>query len=239
MPQTEESPAPVCRVLVPYSPKRWGNAEVRIESSGDNSGLLAVKDFSRSPFVIRHTFARFLLRRETGALRRLEKVQGVPGPPVIREKWQLKMPYLGGFNLREKQAAAYKFTPSFFEELESLVLEMHSCNIVHLDMRNARNVLVTDEGRPAVIDFQSAISTNLMPGFMKRLLFSIDLAAVYKHWHKFCPESLTRERKETFNKMASMRGLWVIKGYPLREFRRRLREKRPKSRRNRQKIDLD
>ena len=226
------------RILVAYSPKRWGNAEVSAVRYADGSHLV-IKDFSKSPWVIRQTSGRFLLWREARALRRLLEVDGVPGPPVIRAAWQLKCPFIDSFNLREAPVGEPLLDAAFFEKLEALVIEMHRRNVVHLDLRNARNVLASKDGNPVLIDFQTALFTNLMPGFLKRMLFSIDLSAVYKHWHKYHPESLTRERKEVFNRMASVRGFWFIKGYPLREFRRKRREKGPKSKRNRQKIDLD
>ncbi len=226
------------KILVPYSPKRWGNAQVSI-STDETGRRMVVKDFGVCPLWVRMTTGRLLLWREARALRRLEQIKGIPGPPVIREGWKLKYPFVEGCTLRDERAEKMGLGRAYFEALEKMVNDMHRHNVVHLDMRNARNVLVDCDGQPALIDFQTALFTNLMPGFLKRILFSIDLAGVYKHWNKLSPQSLTRERKEAFNRMASLRGLWFIKGYPLRELFRKRHHTGTRQKRNRQKLNLD
>jgi hypothetical protein len=210
------------RILVPYSRERWGNAQVSVAQ--DKTGRkMVIKDFGFCPWFIRHTTGRFLLWRESRALRRLQQIEGMPGPPVIREKWRLIYPYVEGFTLRDEKAREYHFDKCYFEDLEALVMEMHRNNVVHLDLRNARNVLVTNAGKPALIDFQTTLFTDFMPGFLRRLLFRVDLTGVYKHWKRLLPDTLTDERMQVNERMKSLRPFWFIKGYPVREFLKKIR----------------
>jgi hypothetical protein len=224
-------------VLSTHTSKRWGNANVFITADEDGRKYV-VKDFSVCSFFVRYTTSWFLLWRETRAFLRLQDIEGMPGPPIIREKWSLKYPYFPGITLREATAAQHQIDTDFYEELEALVTAMHKKGVVHLDLRNRRNILVTTDSKPALIDFQTAIFTDHLPGFIRRFLFAVDLSGVYKHWHKVLPQTLTRDRQEVVNKMASLRHLWVVKGYPVRSLFRRLRGGRPSNKRNRQKIEI-
>ena len=84
---------------------------------------------------------------------------------------------------------------------------------MHLDLRNAHNILVTDDGHPALLDFQSCLSTRWMPARLRRFLERIDRAAVYKHWARKSPATLGPERTSALARMNRLRPLWVLRGY--------------------------
>ena len=65
-------------------------------------------------------------------------------------------------------------SPAFFEELESLVGKMHERGVAHLDIRAAKNILVTDLGEPFILDFQSHVSLGRLPRFLRNLLVDVD-----------------------------------------------------------------
>ena len=224
-------------VLSQHTSKRWGNAHVFIDKD-QQSRKYVVKDFSVCPAFIRYTSSWFLLWRENRALNRLQHINGIPGPPIIRSRWTLRYPYIPGITLREAIHKQHKINPTFFKDLENLVIKMHKNGVIHLDLRNRRNILVTEDNKPALIDFQTAIFTDHLPGFIKHFLFDIDLTGIYKHWHKGSPETMTRKQKEAVNRMAALRPLWILKGYPIRELVRRVRSKSPQRKRNRRKIEI-
>jgi len=152
-------------VLSQHTSKRWGNAHVFIDE--DKAGQkYVVKDFSVCPALIRYTSSWFLLWRETRAFNRLQQIEGMPGPPIVRSRWTLRYPYVPGITLREAIHKQHRLKSQFFEDLESLVMEMHKKGVVHLDLRNRRNILVTEDNKPALIDFQTAIFTDHLPGFI-------------------------------------------------------------------------
>jgi RIO-like serine/threonine protein kinase len=102
----------------------------------------------------------------------------------------------------------------FFPALERSVLAMHArARIVHLDMRNADNILVTDSGEPLLLDFQSHLGLGWMPGPLRRFAQRIDLAAIYKHWVRRSPATMGPERMALLDRINRLRPLWAVRGY--------------------------
>ncbi len=96
---------------------------------------------------------RWLCRRETRFLERLNDVPGVPrmisrfGPSgYIRE-------YLPGCNLREYRKVSQP-DAEFFPELAAILQSVHDRGVSHNDLSKPENVLVLENGRPCLIDFQ-------------------------------------------------------------------------------------
>lgn len=217
-------------VLAPYSSTRWSNAYVF--KARDEQGLeWVVKDFTPCNWLVRNTIARLLLWREKRALQQLLGVDGIPEPIMSWGKWALAYPYIPGVTLHEAVHGSEKVGEFYFEALEALVNKMHEKGIAHLDLRNKKNILITAEGKPALIDFQSAVSTRCLPARLRRLMFIVDLSGVYKYWGKLSPETMTAERKEAAQHMASLRRFWVLKGYPLQSLfgRKTSRKRSPNS----------
>jgi hypothetical protein len=105
-------------------------------------------------------------------------------------------------------------SPDFFPTLERDLRRMHAlARIAHFDLRNAKNILVTDCGEPMLLDFQSHVGTRWMPGPLRRFAERIDLAAIYKHWARSSPDTMGPERAEALRRMNRIRPLWAIRGY--------------------------
>jgi serine/threonine-protein kinase RIO1 len=213
------------KVLSQHSSHRWGNAHVFI--SKDKDGIeYVIKDFSVCSPIVRYTSSWFLLWREFRALKRLQHIQGTPGPNLTRTRWSLQYPYIPAKTLKKIAVENTKLNSQFFERLEKLVQNMHKHNVVHLDMRNKRNILITPDNQPVIIDFQTAIFTNLIPPPLRRLLFAVDLSGVYKYWQRFAPEGMNEERQKIAKRMQALRPLWMIEGYPLRNLFRKISGKK-------------
>jgi hypothetical protein len=93
---------------------------------------------------------RVLAARECTAFQRLRDVDGVPrlierwGPTgVVRE-------YIEGKPLTRKTAV----DDDFFPRLDSLLDEMHNRDMAYVDLEKCENVLVGEDGRPYLFDFQ-------------------------------------------------------------------------------------
>jgi len=208
-------------VLSQHTSKRWGNAHVFICEDELKQKWL-VKDCSVCNPLIRNTVGRFLFYRETRALRRLSNIKNIPGPIITPSSYKLIYPYIPGRTLRESIRNHDQINDEYFEKLEKLVITMHQCGVAHLDIRNRRNILITPQNEPIIIDFQSAIFTNYLPKKIRRLLLDTDLSGIYKHWKKASNKTLTPEREATISKMNSLRKFWIFKGYPLRKITRKL-----------------
>ena len=128
---------------------RWGNANiVKVVRDGD---AWIVKDFLHCWLPVRHTWGTSMVANELRALARLAGIRGIPESPFRVDPFAFGYRFVEGMTLRH--ADRDRITTSYFLELESLVREMHARGIAHLDLRNKRNVLITPQGRPAIIDF--------------------------------------------------------------------------------------
>jgi RIO-like serine/threonine protein kinase len=189
---------------------RWANAVLYRFEHGGTSWV--VKDFGSRTFLVRNVIGRLLVRREVGGLRRVDGIAGAPNGAFRVDAHALAYRYVPGLTLRHTAKAA--IGPDYFPQLERGILEMHgSARVVHLDLRNAHNILVGDDGRPSLLDFQSYLGTRWLPPPLRRFVERIDLAAIYKHWHRRSPETMGAERTAALASMNRLRPIWVLRGY--------------------------
>jgi RIO-like serine/threonine protein kinase len=189
---------------------RWANAILhRYERDGVS---WVVKDFSSRSFLVRNLIGRLLVRRELGCLTRVDGIAGAPRDAFRVDAFALAYRFVPGTSLR--LTANSGLAADFFPALEESLRQMHAqARVVHLDLRNAHNILVTDEGQPSLLDFQSCLGTRWLPPPLRRFAERIDLAAIYKHWAKRSPGTLGPERAAALASMNRLRPLWVLRGY--------------------------
>lgn len=160
----------------------WGNPDVllvQLPRGGD--GLVVVKDFAPRSRVARVLFGRWLLRREERAYRLLAELAAVPRLLGRIDEDALVLEYRPGTLLSRSLAA--RLPDNFMQELESAIAGMHAQGLVHLDLRHRSNILATDEGKPVLIDFASALffpQTGRIATWLFRAFARIDLAAIEK-----------------------------------------------------------
>ena len=194
----------------PLSEGRWANAVLTLFEHANVTWV--VKDFRTRTWLVRNLIGRFLIRRELNGLCRLTGVPGTPQGAFRVDAFALAYRHVPGTGLRGLPASA--LGPEFFPTLERNVLEMHArAQIVHLDLRNARNILVTGTGEPSLLDFQSHVGLRWMPGPLRRLAERVDRASVYKHWARRSPSTLGPERKVILDRINALRPLWALRGY--------------------------
>lgn len=215
---------------------RAGNACVyRLETP---EGAVVIKDFKKSPWLIRVTWGRWMIGHEYRLMKRLEGVPGVPQGLFRVDKYAFGMELLPGITYgdynraynkgeREKLPEDLRGKPlplTFFRDLERLVCALHRRGVTHLDARNAKNVIILPGGKPALIDFQSGIFLHKwLPRRVRKILLLADLSAVYKHYYRMCKRdfgdvvqtegAFPESRARIFVKHLKLRKLWKLKGY--------------------------
>lgn len=112
-----------------------------------------LKDFANSNWIFRHTVGAWLLRREAIAYRRLKNVPGIPVFHGRAGGNGLLLTYVKASNCRESPEAP--LTREFFVRVSEIFDAIRSAGVLHLDVK--RNVLITQDGTPVVIDFGSAV----------------------------------------------------------------------------------
>lgn len=130
-------------------------------------------------------------RRALIAMRGLERV-----PALVEDPELLAVPSLDGRLPRASDVlvrswidgvplhAAQRLPRDFFVELERLVRAIHERGVCHNDLHKEQNVLVTDGGWPAVVDFQLASAHAPGSGRWKRRTRE-DLRHVQKHLRRY------------------------------------------------------
>ena len=154
-----------------------------------------------------------MVGREYRALKCLQGLSGIPTEPFRMDLFAIGYKYLPGKSLRN--AAPGTIPKKFFLDLEQLIGSLHQRHLVHLDVRNRGNILITEAGKPALLDFQSSLNLARVPAGLHPLLMDIDLSGVYKNWIRMCQEPLEASRMTRYIAMKRRRELWVFHGYPL------------------------
>jgi RIO-like serine/threonine protein kinase len=168
-------------------------------------GKAVVKDFLPCPALLRATYGRLLVRRETAAYERLEGVPGVPRFLGRLDAHAFAVEWVPGKDLGKCPKGSLRLET--FERLAATVEEMHRRGVVHLDLRQRRNVLVDDAGVPRVIDFSSALC--LAPGGWRiRRLAAVDRSGVLKYKRRFLPDSLSDEERAALRRVERWRRFW-------------------------------
>ncbi|MEA2061077.1 MAG: RIO1 family regulatory kinase/ATPase [Thermodesulfobacteriota bacterium] len=193
---------------------KWGNCNLYLHSYNNN--LYVEKTFENHHPLIKNTLGRFLIEREYKILKKLHPCNGTCDNVVRINSFSLRYRYIKGQKLSSFSRQGRTLDEKFFKKLENAVKEIHACGIVHLDLRNGSNIIVSEQKNPLIIDFNSSLNLNLIPGTtLKTLLKNIDLSGVYKYWAKINPGTLKKEKKKLLIQSNRKRRLWFLRGYML------------------------
>ncbi len=144
---------------------------------------------------------RVLTEHET---RLYHLAQGIPGVPRFTGRFGLTgfaHEYIEGHPLAKDDV----LPDDFFSRLSALLDELHRREAAYVDLEKRENVLLGEDGRPYLIDFQ--ISWHLPPNRGGRTIFfrtirdmlqSSDRYHLYKHWRRMRPDQLTGAEAERF-----------------------------------------
>lgn len=176
---------------------------VRLLEHGGRSWV--AKDYRACTPLYRWTVGAWNLRRERAALERLADVEGVPHVEARVGRWILVLTHFQGRDIGKADKA--RQDEAFFADLSRIVAEMHARGVVHLDLRQRRNILIRPDGRAAVIDFGAALC--LPPGGRRfSSLARIDDSGVLKYRRRARPGSLTPEEEDRLSRAERRRRLW-------------------------------
>lgn len=188
---------------------RSANAYLSIMRYNDADWV--VKDFNPCWGFIKWTWGAWMVRREFIALQKLQGVEGFPKDVFMMDRFALCYRFIAGTTIREVDQT--KLNGKFFLKLEQLVNRMHEHGIIHLDIRYRRNILITEDDEPYLLDFQTSLILSKFPNFTHQWLKNIDLSGVYKQWNKRDPESIDEERLKLLKHSNRHRKFWLLKGY--------------------------
>lgn len=167
---------------------------------------------------------RFLGRREIRLYAELQDQAGVPRLIGAVGRTGFLHAFVPGHALERREAVS----DSFFDELRDLLAEMHRRHIAYVDLNKRQNILVGDDGRPYLIDFQ--ISLHLPPrGWCKlalaqwllRIFQRADNYHYLKHKLRLRPDLATPEERAIVERTSWPIRLHRLIARPLTNLRRR------------------
>lgn len=173
----------------------------------------------------------FLARREASFYKQLSGLPGIPEYIGRVGRTGLLHAFVPGHPLGHKEAVS----DTFFAELSTLLETIHQRGIAYVDLNKRQNILMGDDGRPYLIDFQISLqlpgtASSLPP--LRWLLARFQQADRYhllKHKRRLRSDQLTQAEREIVERA----GFWIrlhrLIARPLTQLRRGLLRKLGKS----------
>jgi len=166
-----------------------------------------------------------LCNYETENLRRLQGIAQVPKLLSTYGNTGFIYEYIEGCSLDESK----NLPDDFFDHLLELLNRIHSLGIAYLDMNKRGNIIVGEDGRAFLIDFQIALYMNKNPSFGKSFAQyfwncskKADLYHLFKHKRKLKPQLLNPEEKNISHSKNKLISLHRSLTRPFRKLRRQL-----------------
>lgn len=175
----------------------------------------------------------FLTRRE---VRMYAKLQGTPGVPRLVGVLSSAAGFLHEFVPGHPLGRNERVSDAFFDELLGMIRILHARHIAYVDLNKRQNVLVGDDGRPYLIDFQ--ISLDIPPIGWGRLAPLRWLLARFQHgdWYhclkhkrRLRPDLLTDQEQREVESLSPWIRLHRVVSRPFTSARRRTLQRLKKS----------
>jgi hypothetical protein len=178
-----------------------------------------VEDFAGFPL---DWIGRFLCRREVRFYNRLSDLPNVPRVLGLIGKHGFVHDYVPGRPLQKDKPVP----DGFFGELAGLLEELHRRGIAYVDTNKPENILLGDDGRPHLIDFQ--ISWDLqewgdwwLNRWILRRLQHEDFYHILKHKKRLRPDEMTPAELAQAERVSPLIRLHRFLTKPYFKFRRR------------------
>lgn len=181
-----------------------------------NGGRALCKDYGKKNAITRALIAPYLVRRECAILKRLDGIAGIPKLYKVEGRHAIVMEYIEGKHIGKFGKRGLSL--EVYDELRKVVEAMHGRDVVHLDLRQKKNIVIATAGRPYVIDFANALHIErrspLRPlfGFLK----DVDLSALLKLKNRYVDGELTAQEREFLARHHKLRRFWFLKPLKLR-----------------------
>jgi len=166
-----------------------------------NGQRAVVKDYSRRGWLYR-LYGIWSTWREGYFY---EKLTGLPGVPAYYGKLDrhaLLIEHIPGKTASKCRPG--DLPPRFFSQLQMILDRIHERGVVLCDMRNDKNIIVSEKLEPYLIDYSAAIERKNNWNPIRRWLFSTfmkdDLLGLAKLKKNLAPDLLSEEERQGLEK---------------------------------------
>ena len=114
----------------------------------------------------------------------------------------------------------------FFDQLDALLADLHRRNLAYVDTNKPQNILLGDDGRPHLIDFQISFDLDTLGGdhplgrLVLRALQREDRYHVLKHKRRLRPDELSADERERAGRRSGVIRLHRVVTKPYFKLRR-------------------
>jgi hypothetical protein len=145
-------------------------------------------------FIPLGLLGRLITYSEVCNLRRCQNIRGVPKVLARLGTHMYVYEYIEGKSLSESPP----LPAGFFDDLIAVARQVHEQDLIHFDLNKRGNILLGDDGRAYIIDFQ--VSRHMGDRFLiskglsarlRRRLQAYDIYHIYKHKRRLQPQLLT------------------------------------------------
>jgi hypothetical protein len=168
-----------------------------------------VKDVAGRNFFFRWTIGLWLIQNEWRVYSRLIGIEGIPNAVGRIDRFAFATEYIPGSPIPRGE----DLPSSFFADLANVLREVHSRGVVHLDLRHKGNILITEKGKPYIIDFNSSFCFG-EKGLFRRFLFPalrwVDHGGFLKLKERVSPSLMTPEELSCLKWFNRLRKLWIF-----------------------------
>jgi len=190
--------------------------------------VLKVSGFNFILGSLLRPLAIFFSRREYKIYRMIRDIEGIPtlGPRCGLSGYFHR--FVEGKTLHELGEGA-ELPEEFFSKLMEIIGKLHERRIFYLDLNKRGNIILGDDLKPYLIDFQVSMHFKKRRGVWGRLsdrifnsLIREDIYHVYKHKRNFQPHLMTAEEDQLAQRTHF--NVWLNRycGNPYRRLKRKI-----------------
>lgn len=169
---------------------------------------------------------RRLAQREWKALQRLSGTEGVPTPvgPVSADGMLLPNAVAHRWIEGETFKPWLRVDEHFFPRLREVIATLHSLDMAYVDMSKWENILIGNDGRPYLLDYQIHfhLPRRWPARWMLRWFQSADLYYLHRQWLRARPDQVSPEDREAWMRQPGLVYVCETLGAPWRWLRLRI-----------------
>ncbi len=188
-----------------------------------------IKDIAGRSLFYRLLVGRWMLEREYRVYRKLQGLEGIPTLYHKLDRDGFLCEYIVGDPLSSFSRDA-PLPPSFFDALHELVENIHARGVVHSDLKHKKNILVSADHKPYLVDFGASLTRGPRWNLLNRWLYvqfrEIDRKAVSKIRRRFSRGNPDEEDLESLRRRNVMERCSTLYQSVYRFFSRKHRWKR-------------
>ena len=167
-----------------------------------DTGQVIVRNTASARWWVRW-LARYLLRREARALAALDGIEGVPTLLHV-ERDKLVRSYISGRPMHYAKPDDI----NWFIAASRLLRRLHRAGVSHNDLAKEPNLIVCDDGKPGIIDFQLAWYSQGR-GRLFRIAAHEDIRHLLKHKRTYRADRLTRRERDILANPSPLSRIWT------------------------------